>query len=131
MAAPKMDAKSLVVLAAISAGAYIAYRLFNVASDAAKKVADTLTETGGAIGSKVFDLFHPNQVGETLFYSVTFSGPVGDGQRHSVPSSAVTSDGVFLLGPTWGDGKPTPLQMRRRWRIKVDRSTGAKYADPV
>jgi hypothetical protein len=131
MAEKSLNAQNLIVLAAITAGAYFAYRLFNVASDTAKKVADTLTETGGAIGSGLYDLFHPDTTGETTFYIVNFKAPVGDGMRHSVPASTVNKDGVFLLGPTWGDGKPTPLQMRRKWRIIVDRATGAKVATPA
>lgn len=124
----KINAQSALVTVGFLVGAYLVYRITSAASETVDKVVDSLTNTGSKVGERVFDFFHPDVVGESVFYTVEFPGPVGDGKRHSVPSRSVNSDGVFVLGPTWGDGKPTPLQMRRRWRIMVARGTGLKYA---
>jgi hypothetical protein len=77
-----------------------------------KNIAGGFRNAGEALGSKLFDLFHPNPVGETLYYTVEFP----DGRRHSIPSGTVNADGVF----TWvgnsvqqGDG--------RRYRLLIDK----------
>lgn len=129
--AGKINLQSALVTVGFLVGAYLVYRVTNAAYAAADKVVDKLTETGAKAGSGLYDLFHPDVVGETVFYTVQFPGPLGDGQRHSVPSRSVNTDGEFIVGPAWGDGKSTPLQMRRRWRIVTDRQTGAKLALPV
>lgn len=129
--ASQISPQSALITIGVIVGAYLVYRVTGAAYAAADKVVDKLTQTGEKIGSGVYDFFHPDVVGETIFYTVQFPGPVGDGLKHSVPSRSVNTDGVFIVGPTWGDGKATPLQMRRRWRIVVDRSTGLKLARPV
>jgi hypothetical protein len=79
-----------------------------------------------SVTDAVFEFFHPDAVGETLFYNVRFP----DGATHAVPSRAVDRNGVFLnrnLSPQYkGDGK--------RYRILVDTSkpTGInKVARPL
>ena len=110
------DVKDVAIVGALAAGVYLLTR-------ATSKVADALTDAGSAIGSGLYDFFHPDQLGETTFYVVTFP----DGQRHSVPASKVDSSGVFLnqnLAPTYaGDGK--------RYRIVVSKANGTRSAFPV
>lgn len=102
-----MKTKDWLLLALFAGGAYYLYRT-------ATGVSRALTSAGEAIGSGLFDLFHPDQVGETLFYKAKFP----DGKFHSVPSRAVNADGIFLnknLAPNYpGDG--------RKYRLLVDRS---------
>lgn len=129
--ASKINLQSALVTVGFLVGAYLVYRITGAAYQAADAVVDKLTDTGSKIGSGVYDFFHPDVVGESVFYTVGFPKPVGDAQKHAVPSRSVAEDGTFVLGPTWGNGQATPLQMRRRWRIVVDRSTGAKVAQPV
>lgn len=110
------DVKDVAIVGAVLGGLYLLTR-------AGSKAAEALTSAGEAIGSGLYDFFHPNQVGETTFYVVTFP----DGSRHSVPASAVDSSGVFLnknLSPTYaGDGK--------RYRIVVSKIDGTRSAFPV
>jgi len=55
-------------------------------------VKNALGSVGSALGSGLFDLFHPDQVGESLFYTPTFA----DGSRHAIASRSVTSLGRFV-----------------------------------
>ncbi len=68
-------------------------------------VKSGLNEFGSAVGTTLYDWFHPNEVGEKLFYIVRFP----DGQFHSVPSLTVANDGTFTNKGTpplyIGDGK--------------------------
>lgn len=102
-----MDRKTLLLLAALGIAGFYLYRQFGA-------LKDTLRTAGEAIGSGLFDLFHPDQVGEMLFYKVRFP----DGQFHSVPSRAVRPDGTFLnrnLAPNYaGDGKVYRLLIDKR-----------------
>lgn len=109
------DLKNLGILAALAGGAVLAYRFYSDAKGA-------LTTAGEAIGSGLFDFFHPDQLGETTFYIVTFP----DGVKHSVPSRSVDANGLFTnknLAPNYaGDGK--------RYRILVA-TNGTRTAFPV
>lgn len=114
-----MKTKDWLLLALFGAGAYFLYRTSTAAQRA-------LATAGEAIGSGLFDLFHPDQVGETLFYTVAFP----DGQNHAVPSRSVNSAGRFVnrnLSPSYpGDGKT--------YQLVVDKSKPAgvnKAAFPV
>jgi hypothetical protein len=76
--------KDMAVIGALAGAGYLAYKFFN-------KGAEALTATGEAIGSGVFDLFHPDGgVGETLFYTVHFSNG-----NHAIPASTVDTAGRF------------------------------------
>jgi hypothetical protein len=59
--------------------------------DAVSAAKGALNTAGGAIGRTVYDWFHPNQIGESVFYIVRFP----DGFFHSVPSLSVDGQGVF------------------------------------
>lgn len=72
---------------AIGALAYILYKALNVAG-AAK---EALASAGSAIGTGLYDVLHPNEIGETFFYTVTFP----DATRRSIPSKVVSAQGIF------------------------------------
>ena len=127
----KINPQSALITVGFLVGAYLVYRITGAASETIDKVVDSFTSTGENLGERVFDFFHPDPVGETTFYTVEFPGPIGDGQRHSVPARSVNADGIFIQGPSWGDGKPVPVQMRRRWRIMIGRESGLKVARPA
>lgn len=94
------DIKNLGIVAALGFGAYALYTTLNAARKG-------LTTVGDAIGSGLYDFFHPNEMGETKFFLVTFP----DGQRHSIPASYIDASGIFVNkpdpnNPTYkGDGK--------------------------
>lgn len=105
---------------AIAAGvAFVAWEFLSVG----KKAADALANAGGAIGSGLYDFFHKNQMGETLFYTATFP----DSVRHTIPSRVVTEDGFFTnsnLSPQYaGDGV--------RYRLMKKKTDGLFYAVPA
>lgn len=101
---------------AIGVGLYLALKVVGII----EATGSVLKSSGEAIGSGLFDFFHRDQVGEMTFYTVMFP----DGQKHTVPSRAVDSNGFFVnrnLSPNYaGDGK--------RYRILVRKSDGAKSA---
>lgn len=114
-----MKGKDWLLLALVAGGAFYLYRTF-------AGVSRVFTTAGEAIGSGLFDLFHPDQVGEMLFYKAKFP----DGKFHAIPSRAVNADGIFLnrnLAPNYaGDG--------RKYRLLVDKSISVgenKTAVPV
>jgi hypothetical protein len=82
--------------------------------------AEVLTKTGEAIGSGLYDVFHPDPVGEVTFYIVRFP----DGALHSIPSRAVASDGTFI---NTGDGRQYKGD-GKRYKLLTDRTTGARVA---
>jgi hypothetical protein len=102
-------ADNLLVWGMVIVGGLVAYKLF----DWGKKGVAALNEFGEAAGGAVYEFFHPDTVGEMLFYTVKFP----DGQFHAVPSRSVDSSGIFTnsnLSPFYaGDGK--------RYRIMVDK----------
>jgi hypothetical protein len=113
------DIKDVALLAALLGAGYAAYRI-------AGKGKESLDAARLAVTDAVFEFFHPDAVGETLFYTVRFP----DGATHAVPSRAVDRNGVFTnrnLSPQYaGDGK--------RYRILVDTSKPAginKVAQPI
>lgn len=109
------NAKDIAIMAGIGVGIYVAFQLL----DAGKKAKDALNSAGEAIGSGLYDFFHPDTVGETVYYTVTFPPrPIGDGQRHAVPSRSVNANGVFTLPQFFG---------AQRWQIVVGKD-GFKYA---
>ena len=114
-----VDFEKWLTWGAIGAGLYLAWKTYSGLSAA----ADVLANTGSAIGSGLYDFFHPDAVGETLFYTVNFP----DGSRHSVPSSVVAGDGWFRnahLTPNYaGDG--------RTYRIVKRKGTAMLYAVPA
>lgn len=114
-----MDRKTLLMLAVLGFAGYYLYRR-------AADVVKVFRTAGEALGSGLFDLFHPDPVGERLYYNVLFP----DGQRHSVPSRAVANDATFVnrnLSPNYpGDG--------RKYKIIVDKTKARgvnKTAYPV
>lgn len=101
---------------AIGVGLYLALKVVGII----EATGSVLKTSGEAIGSGLFDFFHRDQVGEMLFYTVMFP----NGQKHAVPSRAVSRDGLFRnsnLSSTYaGDGK--------MYRILVRKSDGMKSA---
>jgi hypothetical protein len=93
-----MKSRDTLMIAAL--GGVLVYLLYRTTTAAARALASA----GEALGSGLFDLFHPDPVGEVLYYSVKFP----DGSTHAVPSRSVTSAGRFVnrnLSPNYpGDG---------------------------
>lgn len=76
------------------AGLYLVFKLVKAGSEASQ----ILTNTGSAIGSSLYDVFHPDQLGEMVFYTVTFP----DNSRHAIGSRDVGADGSFTwAGERW------------------------------
>lgn len=82
----------------IAVGGYLVWKLFQLVTGigegatAIVKGVGTLPRTiGEAIGSGLFDLFHPDAAGESLYYTATFP----DGARHAIPSGSVDAGGRF------------------------------------
>jgi hypothetical protein len=82
-----MLSKNTLLLGAAGLAALVAYKWLNKIPQA---FADATRATGEAVGSGLFDLFHPDQVGEMLFYNVHFSNA-----NHAIASGAVDSQGRF------------------------------------
>ena len=98
---------------AIAGVAYLAYQAVSTVAS----VKGALNSLGSALGSGLYDLFHPDQTGEMLYYTVQFP----DGERHAVGSRTVDGSGRF----TWGG---------RRYQLLVDKGVKKgvnKYAVPV
>lgn len=81
---------------------------------------EVLTKTGEAIGSGLYDVFHPDPVGEVTYYVVRFP----DGALHSVPSRSVSASGYFT---NTGDGRQYKGD-GLRYKLLTDRTTGARVA---
>lgn len=104
----------LLQLAVIGLAGYVGYRVIRGIGKGAR---DALTDAGSALGSGLFDLFHKDQAGESLFYTVTFQG----GAKHAIASRAVDANGFFNYA-----GK--------RFRLLIDRSIVSgnnKFAFPA
>jgi len=102
-----MKLDSLVTLGI--AGALV-YAIAKV-TGAAGATGRALSSVGSAIGSGLYEFFHPNAAGESLYYTATFP----DGSRHAIPSSAVNSSGIFTRESV-------------RYQLLTDKATGARYA---
>jgi hypothetical protein len=96
-----VNLEKFAVYAALAFALYSVYKVYR----GTKAVTDALHNAGSAAGSAIFDWFHPDQVGETIFYTVQFP----DGSKHAIASRAVGSDGGFLFNNV-------------RYRIRVDKS---------
>ena len=103
----------------IGGAGYLLYTMFT----ALKSAQEQLATVGSAIGSGLYDFFHRDQVGETLFYNVGFP----DGSRHAVASRSVDSYGVFRNS---GDGN-TYLGDGKTYRLVRQKSNGLLFAIPV
>lgn len=103
----------------IGGGAYLLYQLFTTV----RSGAQALNDAGTAIGSGLYDFFHRDPLGETLYYTVTFP----DGSRHSVPSRSVDNAGLFRNSGNGvnyaGDGET--------YRLVIEKSTGKYFAVPT
>lgn len=105
-----MNTRDTILLIGVAGAALFVWHTFTKTKD---KILSLLDSAGSAVGSGLFDLFHPDPVGETTFYLVTFP----DGVRHSVPSRSVNAKGIFQLPSFYGN---------KRWQLLVrDR---VKYA---
>lgn len=94
-----MKAGTLITIGVAAGIGYALYRWIDSIGGFVKKAGSTaaaaVEETGGAIGRTIYDLFHPSQVGESLYYTVDFPDLGG---RHSVASGNVDASGRFLYG---------------------------------
>jgi len=110
----KLNSKDVLLIGALSAGFYFIYRAIVEAAN----VKDKLADVGSAVGSGLFDFFHPDQVGETIFYIPTFP----DGTKHAVPSRSVNGNGQFVLTQFYGS---------QRWQLLTNKKNGKRYAAKV
>lgn len=108
------DFEKWLTWAAVAGVAYVGYKIYSTVSGAADVVSGALNSTGSAIGSGLYDFFHPDQTGEMLFYTVTFP----NGERHAIGSREVDSSGRFTYNA-------------RRYQIVTKKGTSQKYATPV
>jgi len=105
---------------AIGVGLYLGLQVLGLV----KGAKDALATAGGAIGSGLYSILHPNELGEMQFHVALFP----DGVRHSIPSSAVSpGNGTFTnywpSNPLYrGDGK--------RYKLVRD-DKGVKRAIPL
>lgn len=108
-----VDFEKLLTWAAIAGIGFFGYKIYSGLS----AVKDSLSSLGSALGSGLYDLFHPDQTGEMVFYNVLFP----DGQKHAIPSRSVDSSGRFTY-------------QGRRYQLLVDKGKQSgvnKYAVPV
>lgn len=118
--------ETVLTVAAVGVGAYLVYKLFNTAASAAGAVGAAVQQgyqsTVSALGSGLYKLFGPADIGTNLYYTVTFP----DNSRHAVPSNTVDSTGAFTwTGYPPGSVAPQALQL-------VKDSNGQWYAtDPT
>lgn len=118
-----MDAgtKNLLTKIAIYAGIGFAlyYFLPKLIAQGAQQGLKALNSVGSALGTGLYDLIHPNELGETTFYMVNFP----NGSRHSIPSSQVNAKGQFryALVP----------EVEKTWQLMKDVKTGMRVAARV
>lgn len=110
-----MKPKDLVFLAAIAVGLYAINKAFGIG----KKLGEGLSSVGSALGTGLYDLFHPDQTGEMLFYTVQFP----NGARHAIPSRSVDKNGQF-------DYIQPPLAATR-WQMLLSKDGKQRFAAPV
>lgn len=115
-------ADELVKWTLIAVGGYLALKLLQTTVAVGEGVTaiasgtkKALNSLGSAIGSGLFDLFWPasDQVGEMLFYTVTFP----DGARHAIASGSVNGGGQFTYNNI-------------RWQMLIEKSSKMRYAVP-
>lgn len=80
-----MSARDWIILGAVGVAGFWLYRKVT-------SVPEALARVGESASAAVFEFFHPNAVGETLFYTVNFSNG-----RHAIPASTVDSQGRFTF----------------------------------
>jgi hypothetical protein len=95
--------EDVMLVVGLAAGGYALYKLFSVASSAAGAVGSAVSAVGAAasnayqstvsaVGSGLFSLFGPSDVGTNMYYTVAFP----DQSHHAVPSNTVDADGNFV-----------------------------------
>lgn len=109
-----MNIKDAAIVAGVVAGIYFLSKIGNIGQTS----IEALNDVGSAIGSGLFDLFHPDQVGEMLFHIVTFP----NGARHSIPSRSVDKNGQFSY--------IQPPLAATRWQLLTGKD-GKRYAAPL
>jgi len=108
------DFEKWLTWAAVAGVAYVGYQVYSTV----KGVKGALNSVGSAIGSGLYDLFHPN---EGKKYSLQYRVKFPDGKDHYIFSDDIDKSGRF----TWNG---------RRYQMLVDKGkqTGTnKYATPV
>jgi hypothetical protein len=109
-----MKTDTVLIVGAVGIGLYVIAQ----AVKGLGNIKDTLNDAGAAIGSGLFNLFHPDPVGETLYYTPTFP----DGRRHAVPSRSVSRNGQFTLPEFYGP---------QRWLLLTSKQDGKRYAAKI
>lgn len=87
---------------AIGVGLYLALETFGLLKSVASAGATAYTSARDAVASGLYNWFGPEEkFGDNTFFTVTFP----NGQRHSIPKSSVSNQGVFRNQFT-SDGSP-------------------------
>jgi hypothetical protein len=87
-----MKTRDVVILAGL--GGLVAWFVVSKIKGAGAAVLNAPAALGSKIGLTLYDWIHPDTVGESLYYMVTFP----DGARHSIASHTVDSSGRFSWG---------------------------------
>lgn len=81
-------------IAIYAIGGYLVVKAFQAVTfvgELPQKSLAALNSVGGALGSGLFNILHPDTTGEMLYYIITFP----DGKRHAIGSLTVNADGQF------------------------------------
>lgn len=103
----------------IAGGIYVVYQVVTTI----KATGEVLGNAGSAIGTGLYDFFHRDPLGESVYYTVTFP----DGSRHSIPSRSVDNGGLFR---NTGNGL-NYLGDGATYRLVRKKDNGALYATPA
>jgi hypothetical protein len=86
-----MKTRDIVIIAGL--GALAVWFVSKKLGAAGQAVLNAPAALGSKIGISLYDWIHPNTVGESVFYVVTFPG----GARHAVASGDVAAGGGFMF----------------------------------
>jgi len=86
-----MRTRDIVLLAGLGALALWYFKKRTIAAAAA--VAAIPAQVGESIANALYDWVNPDQVGVSVFYTVTFPDKI----RHAIPANLVDPDGGFVL----------------------------------
>jgi hypothetical protein len=117
-----VNAKTVMSVGVVAVLSYAAYRLVGALGKLNKTAGAALESAQGATADVLTRLFGPElsqAARESLFYTVTFDE---NNARHSVPSSTVSSEGVFRFR--------NPPFVERAYALYKDKQ-GAKHARPI
>lgn len=111
-----MKTEKLILYGLIAGGLYLAFKILNPIQQAGA----ALVSAGEAIGSGLYDYFHPDELGATMFYVVTFP----DNSNHAVDARLIDSDGLFTVPPN------IPAFVGQTFQLVTSKKDGKRFALP-